>query len=83
VSVIVLIAVDLAHKLLLLQLNVTTSPSIIRVIKSKSMRWVGHVAQLGRRGMRIEFWWESQKERDHWEDQDLGGWPISKWILDR
>jgi hypothetical protein len=22
-------------------------------------------------------------ERDHWEDQDVGGWTISKWILER
>jgi hypothetical protein len=22
-----------------------------------------------------------QKERDHWEDQDVGGWTILKWIL--
>jgi hypothetical protein len=22
-------------------------------------------------------------ERDHWEDQDAGGWTISKWILER
>jgi hypothetical protein len=28
------------------------------------------------------YWWESQKERDHWEDQDVGGWTISKWILE-
>jgi hypothetical protein len=21
--------------------------------------------------MHIEYWWKSQKERDHWEDQDL------------
>jgi hypothetical protein len=26
--------------------------------------------------------WESQKERDHWENEDLGGWSISKWILE-
>jgi hypothetical protein len=26
---------------------------------------------------------ESQKERGHWEDQDVGGWTISKWILER
>jgi hypothetical protein len=26
---------------------------------------------------------ESQKERDHWEDQDVGGWTIVKWILER
>jgi hypothetical protein len=27
--------------------------------------------------------WESQKERDHCEDQDVGGWTILKWILER
>jgi hypothetical protein len=26
------------------------------------------------RGMHIGYWWESQMERDHWEDQDVGGW---------
>jgi hypothetical protein len=26
----------------------------------------------------IGYWWESQKERDHWEDQDVGGWIILK-----
>jgi hypothetical protein len=25
--------------------------------------------------------WESQKERDHWGDQDVCGWTILKWIL--
>jgi hypothetical protein len=27
------------------------------------------------------YWWESQKERDHWEDQNVGGWTILKWIF--
>jgi hypothetical protein len=26
--------------------------------------------------------WESQMERDHWEDQGIGGWTILKWILE-
>jgi hypothetical protein len=33
--------------------------------------------------MHIGYWCESQKERDHWEDQDVGGWTILKWILER
>jgi hypothetical protein len=42
-----------------------SSLSIIRMIKSRRMRWVGHVVRIGRRGMHIRFWWESQKEKDH------------------
>jgi hypothetical protein len=37
----------------------------------------------GRRGIHIGYWWESQKEGDHWEDQDVDGWTILKWILER
>jgi hypothetical protein len=33
--------------------------------------------------MHIGYWWESQMERDHWEDQDVAGWTILKWILER
>jgi hypothetical protein len=31
--------------------------------------------------MHIEYWWESQKKKDHWEDKDVGGWTILKWIF--
>jgi hypothetical protein len=41
-----------------------SSPSIIRIIKSRRMRWTDHVARMGRSGMRIDYWWESQRERD-------------------
>jgi hypothetical protein len=30
----------------------------------------------------VGYWWEIQKERDHWEDQDVGGWTILKWFLE-
>jgi hypothetical protein len=33
--------------------------------------------------MHIGYWWERQKERDHWEDEDIGGWTILNWILER
>jgi hypothetical protein len=37
----------------------------------------------GRRGMHIGYWWESQKERDHGEYQEVGGLTILKWLLGR
>jgi hypothetical protein len=36
----------------------------------------------GRREMHIGYWWESQREEDHWEDQDINGWIILGWILE-
>jgi hypothetical protein len=33
--------------------NLYTPPSIIRVIKSRRMRWTGHVARMGKRGIHI------------------------------
>jgi hypothetical protein len=53
------------------------------MIKSRRMRRAGHIARMGRRIMHIGQWWESQKETVHWEDQDVGGWKILKWILEK
>jgi hypothetical protein len=36
-----------------------------------------------KRNILYGYWWESQKERDHWENQDVDGWTIVKWILKR
>jgi hypothetical protein len=38
---------------------------------------------MGRGGMHIGYWWESQMGRDDWEDQDVDGWTILKLILER
>jgi hypothetical protein len=45
--------------------NVYSSPDIIRMMKSRRMRWEGNLAGMRRRGMHIGFWWESQKESNH------------------
>jgi hypothetical protein len=29
--------------------------------------------------MHIDYWWESQKVRDHWENLDVGGWTIERY----
>jgi hypothetical protein len=41
-----------------------SSPSIIRIIKSRTMRRAGHQSRMGGRRTRIRYWWESQRERD-------------------
>jgi hypothetical protein len=42
-----------------------SSPSINRIIKSRRMRWAGHVARMRISGTLIDYWLESQRERDH------------------
>jgi hypothetical protein len=42
-----------------------SSPSIIRIIKWRRMRWAGHVTRMREKRTRIDYWWESQRERDH------------------
>jgi hypothetical protein len=33
------------------------SPSIVRRVKLRNMRLTGHIARMGRRVIRTEFWW--------------------------
>jgi hypothetical protein len=45
--------------------DLCSSPSVFRIIKARRMRWLGHVARMGRRGTHVGCWWESQKEGGH------------------
>jgi len=58
-----------------------SSPGIFRVIKSRRMRWMGHVAQMGRGEAYTGFWWGNLKERDHLEDPGVDGNIILRWII--
>jgi hypothetical protein len=45
--------------------NLHSSPSVIRVMKSRRIKLACYVAPTGRRGRHMGYCWESQKERDH------------------
>ena len=55
-------------------------PNIVWVIKSRRMRWAGHVAHVGREEAYTGFWWRNLRERDHLEDPDIDGRIILRWI---
>jgi hypothetical protein len=42
--------------------------SITSVIRSRRMKWAGHVARMGRRDMLTKLWSENLKGRNHLED---------------
>jgi hypothetical protein len=45
--------------------NFYYSPSVIRMIKPRRMRWAGYLARLEEKRNAYRIMWESQKERDH------------------
>jgi len=51
-----------------------SSPNVFRVIKSRIIRWVGHVVRMGRGGIHTGYWWENLTDRPlriprrRWED---------------
>jgi hypothetical protein len=62
--------------------NLYSSPSIIRIIKSRRMRWAGHVARVWRTEMHIRFLWRSQKQmvRCRWLHEVAALWTGLNWL---
>jgi hypothetical protein len=59
------------------------SPNIVRVIKSRRMRWAGHVARMGEERAVYRVLVGNRRERDHWGDLGVDGWIILGWISSR
>jgi hypothetical protein len=60
-----------------------SSPNFVRVIKSRRMRWAGHVAQMGEGRGVYRFLVGGPKRRDHWEDLGIGGRKTLRCTLGR
>jgi hypothetical protein len=60
-----------------------SSPNIVRVIKSRRIRWAGHVARMGEGRGVYRIWSGGPKARDHWEDLGVGGRITLRWALGR
>jgi len=60
-----------------------SSLNIVRVIKSRRIRWAGHVAHMGEGRMCIGSWWGNRREGDHWGNLGIDVWIILRWISRR
>jgi len=60
-----------------------STPKIVRVIKSRRMRWAGHVVRMGKEMGCIGSWWGNRRERERWGDLGVDGWIILGWISRR
>jgi hypothetical protein len=57
------------------------SPNIVKVIKSRWMRWVGYVARKGTGETFTGFWLGGTKRIDHCEDIGVGRRITLRWTL--
>jgi hypothetical protein len=58
-----------------------SSPNIIRVIKSRRLRWAGHVAHIGERRGAYRALVGKPEGRNHWKDPGVDGSIIIKAIF--
>ena len=59
-----------------------SSLRIVGAIKSRRMRWAGHVARMGEKGEAYtEFWWGNLRERNHLGDAGVDGRIIIRLIF--
>jgi hypothetical protein len=58
-----------------------SSPNIIRVIKSRRLRWAVMWHVWGRREVHSGFWWGDPREGDHLVDPGVDGRIILRWIF--
>jgi hypothetical protein len=63
--------------------NLYSSPDIIRQIKSRRMRWVGHVARMGERRNVYRVLVGKPEGKNHLENQGVDGRMGTKWTLGR
>jgi hypothetical protein len=61
--------------------NLNASPNVIRMIKSRRMKWAGHVACIEGIRNSYAFWLENMKERNHSENLGIDGKIILEYIL--
>ena len=65
------------------------SPNIVRIIKSRRMRWARHIARTGKGESYTEFWWGNLRERNNLGDPGIDGriilrsvfrnWDVGVW----
>jgi hypothetical protein len=60
-----------------------SSLNTVRVIKSRRMRWAGHVARMGKGEVFTCFWLGGPNVRGLWEDLGVGGRITLRWTLGR
>jgi hypothetical protein len=58
-----------------------SSQNIIRVIRSRRMRWAGHVTRMGKREVHTGFRWGDLREGDHLRDPGVDRRKILNYIF--